>query len=170
MTKNAPFFGGAERREALIAELRSWTGTRFRRESGGRAKKGVYADCVSFVEAVLVNLGAIHPVAWPPYLNCGGGAAMRELLLKTMDDIPEMGRIWWRECGTPYRELAAQNKLIPGDVFFRSIGDDCHHLGIYGGDLTLWNCRARQGVGTASVMDTYGLQDLQVIYRVFEKA
>lgn len=169
MKQSQPFFSTQERQQALLAELRSWSGTRFRRESGARAKKGIYADCVSFVESVLFNVGSISRVQWPDYVNCGGGVAMRELMLKTIEGIPEMGRVWWKECALPYKEFVEQKKLLPGDVFFRSVGDDCHHLGIYGGDLTLWNCRAKAGVSTASALDTFGLQDLQVIYRVFER-
>lgn len=164
MSKNAPFFSTPERQQVLTSELRSWHGTRFKRESGGRAKKGIFADCVSFIEAVLFNVGAISRVQWPPYLNCGGGAAMRELMLSTMDAIPEMGRVWWPGTGIDWQSV----ELVPGDVFVRSAGDDSHHMAIYGGDLTLWHCMARCGVGTASVRDTFAIQDLQVIYRVYE--
>ncbi len=163
-TATAPFFAAPETQEALRSELRSWQGTRFWSKSAGKAKKGVGADCVSFVEAVLVNMGAIKPIEWPQYLIRGGGPAMRDLMLQVLDDIPEIGRIWWPETGVNWQTV----ELLPGDVLVRSVRDDAHHMAIYQGDKTVWHALARYGVCTNSVSDTYAIQDMQAIYRVFK--
>lgn len=165
MTATAPYFAETSRREDLRKELLRWQGTRFWPKSGGRARAQVGADCVSFVEAVLVNVGAITPVKWPRYVVTNGGPEMRDVMLQVLDSIPEMGRIWWKETATDWRQV----ELMPGDVLVRSIKDNAHHMAIYYGDKTLWHSLARYGVCQASVADAFGIQDMQVIYRAYDR-
>jgi hypothetical protein len=160
------FFIAEHTQLSLSVELQGWIGTRFSRECGARAKKGICADCVSFVERVLVNVGAIQPIDWPQYVNVGGGEAMREKLLQVLQDIPNMQAIWHPLTGD-------RPDLLPGDVFVRSVKSkkpgvlDSHHMGIYGGDKALWHCIVRLGVTTVNVNDTFAIQELQGIYRVY---
>lgn len=156
-----PYFQGRE--QLLLAELREWKGTRFWARAGARAEKGIGADCVSFVERVLVNTGAIQPIRWPEYVISGGGERMRELVFQVMNVIPEMQTVWKSE-----GEFELRSRVMPGDILFRSIRNDHHHLAIYAGNNTLWHCVRRGGVGTANLHDAFAIQDLQAIYRVYE--
>jgi hypothetical protein len=155
-----PFFAYPYKHRALREELESWKGTRFWPACGSRAKKGVGADCVSFAERVLVNLGAIQPIKWPPYVIAGGGLKMFDTLVDAIATVPNIQRVWISG------ELPL---LLPGDIFLRSVGDDYHHLAIYAGDKTLWHCRPKRGVCTANVDDTHARKDLKAIYRVYEQ-
>lgn len=165
-----PFFRLAPRREALIAEVNQWKGTPFRREAAGDARKGVGADCVSFVEQALVNVGAIRPINWPRYVCFGGGDAMLLLLLTTMRSLPGFVEIWKAQPGGPYPPLMA------GDIFVRSIEHpktklvDYHHLALFMGDNTLIHMRQRKGLSKANIFDARALKKLQSIFRVHEPA
>jgi hypothetical protein len=165
MLMTQPYFARAENSLALSAELLSWKDTRFWPRSGGRARKGVGADCVSFVEAVLVNVGAITPVKWPVYVIRGGGIDMRNLAINVLDSISEMGKIWWLETQTDWQKVS----LLAGDVLVRSVKNDSHHMAIYAGDKTLWHAQPAFGVTTGSVGDTFAIQDMQAIYRVYDR-
>ena len=160
------FFDSPERVAALRAELESWKGTRFWREAGANAKKGVGADCVSFVEKVLENLGAIQPINWPKYVVFGGGDAMASLMTQTLDSIPELVKVWPDAVADPIVIT------IPGDIWFRTVEikdeTDFHHLAIYVGDNTLVQMRER-GVATANVHDRFAIKKLQAIYRAYEQ-
>lgn len=162
-----PYFLDPDRQAKLLAELDGWTGTRFWRGAGPKAKKGVGADCVSFVEKVLVNVGAIQPIKWPSYVVYGGGDEMAALMSKTMDAIPELVKVW--EPGTVVDPAAI---TIVGDLWFRSVDvrdeTDYHHLAIYLGDNTLIQMRER-GIARANIQDRYAIRRLQAIYRVYEQ-
>lgn len=153
-----PFF--ATRQQALLAEIAGWEGTRFWPGCGAKAKKGVGADCVSFVERVLVNTGAIQPVDWPRYVAVGGGERSLVLIVRTIDQIPNVRKIW--------KPGAEWPELLPGDFLLRSYGDDHYHLALYGGDQTLWNMRVRRGVCRANLHDKFALKKVRAIYRVYE--
>lgn len=156
-----PFFHSTERQKCLLLEISEWKGTRFWAACGERAKKGVGADCVTFVERVLVNLGAIQPVEWPKYVSAGGGAEMRELLIQAIGGVPEIEAIWRpSDGGQPILEI--------GDFILRSIGNDYHHLAIYAGNKTFWHMRDRRGLCTANLYDRHATRDLHRVYRVYE--
>lgn len=162
------FFRLAARREALLSEVNEWKGTPFRRDSAGDARKGVGADCVSFVEKSLVSVGAIQPITWPKYVCFGGGDAMLVLLLYTLRAIPGFKEIWKSEPGGPYPEL------LVGDIFVRSIVNprtaiiDYHHLALFIGNNTLVHMRQRKGLSRANIYDARALKKLQAIFRVYE--
>lgn len=153
-----PFFQPLYRQVILSDVIQLWHGTRFVRGCG-RARKGVSADCVSFVEAVLVECEAIRPIEWPNYVNHGGGAQMFDLLIQTIEQIPNMRRVEF------HVELP---ELLPGDLFVRSFKGDYHHLAIFGGDKTLWHMRPN-GLSTANIFDRMAVKDLRAIYRVYEQ-
>jgi hypothetical protein len=48
-------------RAAIVAEARTWDGTRFRRQC---RLKGVATDCIGFGGSVLVNVGAVPSDSW----------------------------------------------------------------------------------------------------------
>lgn len=162
-----PYFGSAERQLELLLEIESWEGTRFWRGAGEQAKKGVGADCVSFAEKVLINVGAIQPIKWPKYVIYGGGDDMADLMTKTLDSIPELVKVW--EPGTVVDPIAI---TVVGDVWFRSVDVrdqvDYHHLAIFTGDNTLVQMRER-GLARANVHDRYAIKRLQAIYRAYEQ-
>lgn len=161
------FFGTEERQRALLAELESWKGTRFWPRAGGRAKKGVGADCVSFVQNVLVNTGAIQAIGWPKYVISNGGWEMFDLLTETLAAIPTMEIVW--RSFPDGEHNAARPELIPGDVFLVSQGANRHHLGIFGGDQTLWHCTWElRGVGTGNIHDPLVKDHTKAIYRVMD--
>jgi hypothetical protein len=161
-----PFFNSIERQRELIREARSWNATPYRPQSGGLAKKNVQADCVSYVEGVLVNVGAIRRVKWPQYVAHGGGYAMLLLLMESIKAVPGMIQIWSGDVGGPYPPL------MVGDIFVRSVKlrrhqFDFHHLAIFIGDNTLLNMRESRGLQEANIFDRRSLRQLQGIFRVY---
>lgn len=156
MAKERHFFSTRPRVAALIRELESWRGTRFFRRAAP-AIKGVRADCVSFAEAVMVNLGAIKPIDWPAYVTHYGGEPMLALLLKTLDAIPQL------------KQLAPSTLAIPGDLLACSAGKNLHHLAIYAGMNTLWHAMEKEGgISTANIHDPLFRKHLVAIYRAYE--
>jgi hypothetical protein len=151
------FFGTEARRLALVAELESWAGTRFWRGTRGRAVKGVRADCVSFCEAVMVNLGAMKRLRWPAYVT-NGGETMRQLLARTLSEIPKLVQVW--EPGS-----SADKIFWPGDLLAGSAGDGRHHMGIYAGGNVIWHCTMQHGVCKGTLQDPALEQHLIGIYR-----
>jgi hypothetical protein len=156
----SPFFGSHERRAALLANLKAWKGTPFWGGCGHKAKCGIGADCVSFVESVLVELTAIEPILWPKYVVQGGGLTMFELIVESIEKIPNVRPIWM-----PGQELPI---MLEGDFFLRSLGVDFHHMGIFAGSNTVWHSRPGKGVCTANWHDRFALKDLKRIYRTYE--
>lgn len=138
--RGAWFFESPSRQAALFAELKTWQGTRYFHRAAP-AIKGVRADCVSFVERVMVNLGAFKPIHWPSYVTQYGGEPMLDLLLKTLGTIPELER------------LDKSAELKPGDLVVCSSGKAMHHLAIYAGLNTLWHSLEKQGVCQGNVRD-----------------
>lgn len=164
-----PYYFDEDRIAALLDEIDGWRGTRYWRQAGAQAAKGVGADCVSFVEKVLVNTGAIKAINWPPYVVFGGGQAMLDLIIKSMDAIPELVKVWKAEDVADPREIT-----IPGDIWVRTVNidfggeqTDYHHLSIYVGDNTLIHMRER-GLVRGNIHDRFALRKLQAIYRAYE--
>lgn len=163
------FFGTAERQAALLQEIGSWSATRFWGGCGDRARKGVGADCVSFAERVLVNLGAIRPVTWPRYVFSGGGEVALEKMAGTLAKIPNMRRVW-EEPRTDSHEGFVVSALVPGDVFLRGFKGDYYHLALFGGGKALWHFWPENGLREASICDRQATRHVKVIYRVYEPA
>jgi cell wall-associated NlpC family hydrolase len=146
------FFATQESQAALAAELKSWIGTPFQRGAGPNARKGVCCDCISFVSGVLVNLGAISPVQWPPYVTKGGGKPMLDLLLFHMEQIPQFERVSTAE---------------PGAVLVSSTGKALHHASIFVGNKTVWHAfQDPYNVCTGNVDDPLIRDHLVAIFRV----
>lgn len=139
----------------LLAELQRWRGTPFI-ECTGRAGQG--ADCVRFVEGVLVNIAAIDPVPFPAYTVRGGGERMLEIFLATMDAIPRMESVWRSDGPRP------RPPVKRGDVFLVSSGKALHHLAIVAEPPVLWHCL--NGVGEGNIFDSTVEKHLRAIYRV----
>lgn len=159
-----PFFRVPERRALLALEISEWNTTRFWRGAAGRARKGVGADCVSFVEKVMVNVGAMKPIVWPHYVTWGGGDAMMELMINALNSVPEFQCVWKPGLSMP--------ALLPGDIIVRNYplksgSSDYHHLAIFLGDNTLVHMRTR-GLNEANIKDRYAIRQLQAIYRIYE--
>lgn len=166
-----PWFNSPERIEALHNEIGQWHGTKFWAGAGRKAKKGVGADCVSFVEKVLVNTGAIKPIEWPPYTVMGAGSSMLDLTMATMAKLPEFRLIWT----PPAVETSDLSKvdLMPGDVILRTVeikgGEfDYHHLAIFVGDNTLMHMRQERGLSEANIHDRHAVKQLRAVYRVYD--
>lgn len=148
------FFEQPENAKKFRIELLSWVGTRFFRNAAP-AKKGVRADCVSFVEALLVNVGAIKPIKWPAYVTHSGGEAMLELLLKRLRSMPQ------------FAELPLNATMIIGDVLVYSSGRAHHHLAFFYGDNTIWHATEDGGgVCSGNVNDPVLSKRLVAIFRV----
>lgn len=162
--------------EALTIELESWRGTPFTEMPIHRAQKGLRVNCVTFVEAVFVNLGWMRPIRWPRYVVSGGGEAMLKVLIDTLDGIPELELAWERsgdpldlrlyECIAPRISPASATCFLPGDILLISSGRALHHLAIFAGDNTLWHAtRLQGGVGTVSLAEPQVQKHLQRVYR-----
>ena len=140
---------------ALEREIDHWKGTKF---IANMAMVGVGADCVRFVEAVLVDCGAIDPITWPPYVIEGGGAAMLEVLVRHMGSIPKLDNIWNKS--HPKRPT-----LERGDVLLVSTGKKLHHLSILTTSPTIWHCLPKSGVCEGNVFDPLIEKYLHAVYR-----
>ena len=152
------YFSSPERQAALLAELKSWLGTRFWERAAGFARKGMTADCVSFAHQVLVNTGAIQPVTFPHYVAQFGGSPMLTKLLQSIDEIPQLERVW--SVGEPMPSPLA------GDLWVGSSGRAMHHVGIYGERHTLWHCSPMaNGVAITGTTDPRIQEHLRRIYR-----
>ena len=155
--RQAYFFDSAARQNALKAELLGWRDTRFKRGAGRAAKKGICADCVSFVEAVLVAVKAIQPIAWPKYVVSSAGPQMKALILAQLALIPELDQI-------PITPAAKFPPLRTGDVMLCLSERGMPHLAIYAGDNNLWHCTERMGVAPVNVHPA--LKFVLALYRV----
>jgi cell wall-associated NlpC family hydrolase len=151
------YFDNPDHVLALQVELVRWIGTPFLEGAGRRAKEGVCADCVSFCEAVLVNLGAINPIEWPRYVM-GGGKAMLTLLLSRIKQIPEL------------EQVSTDAVLLPGDLMVYSGATGIHHVAIYAGSQTLWHCALRYNVTTNNVNDPKYRGALIALFRAKAKS
>jgi hypothetical protein len=154
-----PFFEAECRQIELRNELALWKGTRFWRHAAGQAKRGVGADCVSFVAGVMINVRAMGPIDWPTYVTFGGGHEMLERLVDTLGCIPGLWPVWER--------IGDKPELMAGDILLRSIGNDFHHLAVYAGDNTVWHI-LRHGVCTANAQDPFINNHLHSIWRFLE--
>lgn len=149
------FFARPENQAALTKELGTWAGTRFAPGIGGNAQKGVGADCVSFVERVLVNVGAIKAVEWPAYVTKGGGESMLALLLQRVGAVPELVKIDdWLSRG-----------LMPGDVLLGSTGRAMHHVSIFAGSNVVWHAIKDHGVCTGNIFDPIIAKHTVAVFR-----
>lgn len=149
------FFDQSDNVSKLLNELETWRGTPFLKGSRQRAKKGAAANCVSFVEAVLVNVGAIKPILWPPYVVVGGGEDMKELMLQTLRDIPEM-----EELPAPLAD-----EMKPGDLIVSS-GKEGNHLCILTVPPTVWHCITQYNVTEGNMFDPLIWDNRIAIFRV----
>lgn len=151
------FFERAENATKLRNELPTWRGTRFFPQAAP-AVKGVRADCVSFVEGVLVAVGAIKPIQWPAYVTRAGGVAMRQLMLSTIGTVPEFLRVHPTEVPL---------SPVIGDVFVVSSGKALHHMAIFAGENTIWHAtQDGGGVCTGNANDPSIVKHLIAVYRV----
>lgn len=157
------YFDNDDNFRRLLEELESWRGTPF---VSGAGLKGHGADCVRFVEGVLVNIGAIDPVPFPRYTVRGGGERMLDIFLGVMDAIPRMACIWKMSIFAASNEEPKMDKpeVRRGDVFLISTGRALHHLTIVATPPVLWHCLKH--VGEGNIFDSTVEQNLRAIYRV----
>lgn len=157
---STPYFQSPSRQSALIAELESWRDTPFVKFGSPGAKKGYRSNCVTFIEGVLANLGAIQSVEWPLYVVSGGGATMFNLVLASLQGSG-LSKIWERPGTMP--------TPILGDVIFVSTGTKLHHLAIFAGDNTVWHStELGRGVCTGNVNDPLITRFAHSLWRAME--
>lgn len=138
----------------LLAELESWRGTKF---IPFVAKKGVGVDCVRFAAAVLQNVGAIEPFAWPAYVIEGGGQAMLEILLRHTDQVQGLARTWTHG--------QDNGPIMRGDLLLVSSGRHLHHFAIFTVYPVLWHCLRTDGVCQGNIEDPIVRDHLWAVYR-----
>lgn len=157
-----PWFRTPARRDALLAELDGWAGTKFF-PGTGRATKGVVADCVSFARGVYCNLGAMEHVDFPEgYKAFHGGIPMLRVLVDTIDSIPNLLCVWNSGVEVDPPDLA------PGDLLVGSSGRAHHHVAIYAGGRVLWHCIQHVGVTQGNSRDPMFAKHLIRVYRFME--
>lgn len=130
-----PFFDSETQIARLQYEVAGWLGTPFVENCGGKAAKGVRADC-TWVAAPLQRLGAIGKVEWPKrYVVRGGGPEVLTMLCGVMDRAERAARIWRRPDVPAGEEFNARKFAQPalpepmaGDVVVMSTGIALHHL------------------------------------------
>lgn len=157
----ADYFDSEANWQYLVAEVESWKGTPFWEAIGAASRKGVAADCVSFVELAFANIGAITPIKWPErYVTFGGGKEMLEKFLTVMDEINGLDIVW----------TAAQSNrpaIKRGDLILCSSGLALHHLAIYMGDNIVIHCLNNgRGVQEGNIHDPVIAKNILRVYRV----
>jgi len=144
----------------LLKEVEGWRGTPFWEAIGARARKGVAADCVSYVGACMIGAGAIGGIPWPAsYVTHGGGEAMLRTLLLAMDGIEGLPEIWHRLDTVP------RPPVERGDILVVSSGKALHHLAIYMGGNRVTHCLAKYGVTEGNLFDPLIAKHMVAIYR-----
>lgn len=144
----------------VIEEMRSWIGTPFFEGIGAKSQKKVACDCVGFPAKVLSSVGGIGLVHWPKrYVSSGGGHHMLEVLINTLNGIPNLHCIWTRDSGQPLPEVKI------ADVLVASSGEFMHHLGLYAGDNRVLHCWQGQ-VREANLKDSMLAKFSFAVYRV----
>jgi cell wall-associated NlpC family hydrolase len=146
-------------REAALA----WKGTPFKDGIGGRARRGVACDCISWIAAVLQQQGAIGGFRWPrAYVSETGGVEMLHLLVGIMETIPGLAAIWHQS------EKVAPPPYMPGDIFLGTAGKSRHHMALYIGDqqiLHSWGGEVRVGSPHDPMLNKF----LHSIWRAYER-
>lgn len=140
----------------LIGVVESWMGTPFWAGTKGEAVKGVKADCVSFVAAVVREVGACSDLAIPPYVTHFGGPPMLQLLLNTLANVPNLKLVAMEPKGPP--------ETMAGDLLVLSNHKGRHHLAIVSSGV-IWHCTESGGVCRASLGDPMLLRALVAVYR-----
>lgn len=158
------WFNSCKRREALKAELAGWEGTRFKRCAGANAVRGVAADCVSGVERVLVNIGAIEPVKWPSYVVRGEGNEMTAVLVGVLATVVGLQRMATLLPGD------ALPDIMMGDLLLCVSSAGNPHLALFEGDNTIWHVvEKRNGVHHANVFSPIIMQSIRAVYRIMSE-
>lgn len=112
--------------ERFAKELDTWRGTPFLDQ---HAIKGVGADCVRWVEAVNVNMGACPPIQFPVYATFGDAAILAQLT-DMLRRVPNLQQVYGNASApgtTPETSV-----LIAGDILCFSTGKALHHLAMIG--------------------------------------
>ncbi len=151
------YFTTEARQLVLQSILERWHGTPFWDRTAGDASRGVKADCVSFIERVLVESGAIKPVMFPSYVTHNGTSVMLQLIMNTLSALPHSEQIWKPGDGL--------KQSLPGDVMVFSNGIARHHLAIMGMNLELWHCIERYGVCSTTLGEPKLMAALKAVYR-----
>jgi cell wall-associated NlpC family hydrolase len=153
--------------ERLLEELKTWRGTPFIEYCG---KRGVGADCVRFVESVLVNLGAIPQVRWPRYVCRSGGPEMLQVFVDHMNAVPGLIPVWDSGGLTMLRfrhlDDSERASIMIGDLLLCSNGKTGHHMAIMARPPTLWHSLIRRGVVEGNIADPIIDKHVFAIYRL----
>jgi cell wall-associated NlpC family hydrolase len=156
-----PFFNTPDSKARLTAAVAQWKGTPFREGIGQKARPGIGADCASFADRIMANLGAITPAKWPErYATYGGGRQMLGSILEVLNVIPEL-KIIWRKGDHP----KVENQVKVGDVILCSTGYSLHHLAIYMGGNVIVHCLMRGGVQEGNLFDPIVYRNILTVYR-----
>lgn len=136
MTTRPDYFRDATRVGQLVAACEGWRGTPFRARSSVKGVAGG-VDCVGFVGAVFLEIGAVPAaIAIPPYaLNHAEHSD--ESVLRGWFERPEVrARV---------RRVDEAEAALPGDLVFPVVGRCEHHLGLQFGGV-VWHVTRGAGV------------------------
>ena len=150
------FFDDALHFRNLLRELGSWKGTKY--SHTGVCIKGIGSDCVRFVFAALAATGAVQPPKFPKYVTKNGGAAMLDLMIRSLESIPQLRRVWQISQGPP------PDKIGRGWILVISTGRAHHHLSLVGNPPQVWHCL--EEVSEANYFDSSIRNHLFAIYEV----
>ena len=148
--------------DLLRSEIKLWNGTRFWRGAKGKALRGVYADCISYVATHHRNTGALRsPVEWPEYVTHTGGRSMETLLIESVENVPEIAQIWRHgDESDPFK------LLMFGDIIMTSTGKNLIHAATFVGQNTITHCWQGYGVCEANMHDTAVRKFMKRIWRI----
>lgn len=161
------YFLEIDNQNALIDEIHEWVGTGFRFNTGGKATKGISADCVSFPLGVFKAIGLIpQEIQIPPYSSVKGGRGEYKKLLGVLESLKNLELFWERQ-GDDFFDTKA---LRIGDLIVCSSGSAIHHVLIYAGNDCAWHCWPSVGVCKTIIQSKQIKKFAKRIYRFLTNA
>lgn len=141
MTTRTDYFSDGAGVARLATACESWRGTPFRARSCVKGATGG-VDCVGFVGAVFLEIGAIPAaIAIPPYTVNHAEHSDESLLRGWFERLEVRARV---------RRLDEAEAALPGDLVFPVVGRCEHHLGLQLGAL-VWHVTRGAGACTMTL-------------------
>jgi cell wall-associated NlpC family hydrolase len=149
-----PFFTTPQKIQKLLDVLQSWKGTPFMDHV---ARKGVGADCVQFVLAVLIECGQMPKIEWPRYTIRHGGQKMADAWIEWVNK---------RSAGIE----VSVDSLQAGDVILFSNLKIGNHVAIISQQPYFWHALIRYGVIENTLKDETYRRAVHKVWRPAEAA
>lgn len=150
-----PFFSSPARQSALAVAAKAWVGTPF--IAHGRLR-GIGADCVHLISAILADAGFTHLFDPPPYTVQEGMHSPESKLIDYIETHILVLTI-------PVAEEPALTRLLTGDILCFKMGRSVHHIGLLIAPGRFIHTMPRLGAVIACLHDSTFARRLAAVYR-----